>query len=147
MKVALGGRAAEQVVFGRVTTGAASDLEKVSTLARRMVFDLGMGDEIFARTLRADDYPLSEQSKQLRDEEQARLANNAYAETLRLLEKHRGSLDRVALALLDRETLSREEMKMLLADVEAESRASETIGVVRMLSERADPARTEDVSG
>jgi cell division protease FtsH len=145
MKVALGGRAAEQVVFGRVTTGAASDLEKVSTLARRMVFDLGMGDEIFARTLRADDYPLSEQSKQLRDEEQARLANEAYAETLRLLEKHRAALDRVALALLDRETLSRDETKMLLADVEVESRASETIGVVRVLAER-DPARAEDTS-
>ncbi|MDX6516418.1 MAG: cell division protease FtsH [Gaiellaceae bacterium] len=141
MTVALGGRAAEQVVFGRVTNGAASDLAKVSSIARVMVFDYGMGDKINARTVRADDYPLSEQSKQLRDEEQARLADGAYAEALRLLDKHRASLDRVALALLEKETLSRDEMKLLLLDVEPESRASETIGTVRALADRGARAQ------
>src|SRR5438132_1624023 len=66
MKVALGGRAAEQIVFGRVTNGAANDLMKVTSTAQAMVFDYGMGDTIVSRTLRADNYPLSEQSKQLR---------------------------------------------------------------------------------
>jgi cell division protease FtsH len=145
MKVALAGRAAEQVVFGRVTNGAGSDLEKVSSLARKMVFDLGMGEQIVSHTLRADDYPLSEQSKQLRDEEQARITNMAYAESMRLLEKHRASLDRVALDLLTKETLSREEMQELLADVDAESRASETIGVVRAIPE-PEPAVAADES-
>jgi cell division protease FtsH len=140
MKVALGGRAAEQVVFGRVTNGAASDLAKVSKIARTMVFDYGMGERIVAQTLRADDYPLSEQSKQLRDEEQARLAGTAYTEALRLLDKHRVSLDRVALALLEKETLTREELKLLLVDVEPESRASDTIGTVRALADRAQGA-------
>jgi cell division protease FtsH len=145
MKVALAGRAAEQVVFGRVTNGAANDLGKVSALARRMVFDLGMGEQVTSHTLRADDYPLSERSKELRDEEQSRITGAAYAEALRLLEKHRASLDRVALELLEKETLSRDEMRALLVDVEAESRASETIGLVRVVS---DPAavRAEEPS-
>ena len=138
MKVALGGRAAEQIVFGRVTNGAANDLAKVAATARTMVFDYGMGEKIVALTLRADDYPLSEQSKQLRDEEQARLTDTAYGEALRLLDKHRASLDRVALALLEKETLTRDELKLLLLDVEPESHASETIGTVRALADRAE---------
>jgi cell division protease FtsH len=142
MKVALGGRAAEQVVFGRVTNGAGNDLMKVSATARKMVFDYGMGETIVSRTLRADDYPLSEQSKQLRDDEQALLTDSAYAEALRLLDKHRASLDRVALALLEKETLTREELKLLLLDVEPESHASDTIGTVRVLADRAE--RTAD---
>jgi cell division protease FtsH len=144
MKVALAGRAAEQIVFGRVTNGAANDLEKVSSIARRMVFDLGMGERIVSHTLRADDYPLSEQSKQLRDEEQSRITDTAYGESMRLLEKHRASLDRVALELLDKETISREEMQDMLADVGAESRSSETIGVVRAIPE---PAAADESAG
>ena len=133
MKVALAGRGAEQVVFGRITTGAANDLAKVTSVARAMVFEYGMGDEVISHTLRAEDYPLSERSKELRDAEQARISDAAYAEAIRLLEKHRAALDRVASELLERETLSRDELKALLADVEPESRASETIGLVRAL--------------
>jgi cell division protease FtsH len=147
MKVALAGRAAEQIVFGRVTNGAANDLEKVSSLARSMVFDLGMGEQIVSHTLRADDYPLSEQSKQLRDEEQARITDTAYRESMRLLEKHRASLDRVALDLLEKETLSREEMQELLTAVDAESRSSETIGVVRAIPEPAPAAAADESAG
>ncbi len=89
MKVALGGRAAEQLVFGRVTNGAASDLEKVTEIARAMVFDYGMSALASARTLRADNYALSEESKRMRDSEQARLTDEAYEEAQRLLAKHR----------------------------------------------------------
>jgi cell division protease FtsH len=133
MIVTLAGRAAEQVVFGRVTNGAANDLEKVTELAREMVFEYGMGDSAVARTMRADNYALSEETKRLRDQEQARLTDNAYAEALRLIAKHRPLLDRVAQALLEKETLSREELLELFGDVEPESRASETVGVVRAL--------------
>ncbi len=133
MKVYLSGRAAEQVVFGRVTNGAANDLERVTELARRMVFEYGMSDEVASRTLRADNYALSEETKRLRDYEQARLTDDAFAEAIRLLEKHRASLDRVAQALLEKETLVREELEALLADIEPESRASETVGTVRAL--------------
>src|ERR671934_345279 len=73
IKVALAGRAAEQIVFGRVTTGAANDLEKVTEIARSMVFEWGMSDVVTSRTMRADNYALSEATKRLRDEEQASL--------------------------------------------------------------------------
>jgi cell division protease FtsH len=131
LKIALAGRAAEQVVFGRVTNGAASDLEKVTEIARAMVFEWGMSDVVTSRTLRADNYALSEETKRVRDNEQAHLTDGAYAEAVRLIEKHRASLDRLSQALLEKETLMREEVLLLLTDVEPESRASETVGTPR----------------
>ena len=134
LKIALAGRAAEQVVFGRVTNGAANDLEKATEIARSMVFEWGMSEEVTSRTLRADNYALSEEMKRLRDSEQARLTDEAYAEAVRLLEKHRAPLDRLTQALLEKETLVREEVLRLVADVEPESRASETVGIPRVVS-------------
>jgi cell division protease FtsH len=134
MIVALAGRAAEEVVFGRVTNGAANDLEKVTDIARSMVFEWGMADSVSSRTLRADNYALSEETKRLRDSEQASLTDAAYEEALRLLQKHRAPLDRLAAALLERETLVREEVVVILGDVEAESRASDSVGVPRVVA-------------
>ncbi len=134
MKVTLAGRAAEQVVFGRISTGAADDLEKVTELARAMVFEFGMSDLVSSRTMRADNYALSEETKSLRDQEQSRLTDGAFAEAVRLLTKHRVSLDRVASALLQKETLVREEVLELLENVPAESHASETVGMPRVVS-------------
>ena len=130
MKIALAGRAAEQVVFGRVTNGAANDLEKVTELARSMVFEYGMSEGVVSRTMRADNYALSEETKRVRDQEQARLTDDAYQEAVRLITKHRAALDRLAQALLEKETLVREEMKALLTDVAPESQASEMVGQV-----------------
>jgi cell division protease FtsH len=138
MKIALAGRAAEQVVFGRVTNGAASDLEKATEIARSMVFEWGMSEIVTSRTLRADNYALSEETKRLRDHEQARLSDEAYAEALRLIAKHRVSLDRMARALLERETLVRDEVLRLLRDVEPESHASETVGMPVVVAVPAD---------
>jgi len=140
MKVLLAGRAAEQVVFGRITNGAANDLERVTALARAMVFEYGMSDVAPSRTMRADNYALSEETKRLRDSEQARLTDHAYEESRRLLTKHRVTLDRLANALLEKETLVRDELKTLFADVSAESRASETVGTVRALPAAAKPS-------
>jgi cell division protease FtsH len=133
LKIALAGRAAEQVVFGRVTNGAASDLERATEIARAMVFEWGMSDVVTSRTLRADNYSLSEETKRVRDNEQARLTDDAYGEAVRLIEKHRNSLDRLSQALLEKETLMREEVLLLLTDVEAESHASETVGTPRVV--------------
>jgi cell division protease FtsH len=139
MVVALAGRAAEEVVFGRVTNGAANDLEKVTDIARSMVFEWGMADSVSSRTLRADNYALSEETKRLRDSEQARLTDGAYEEALRLLKKHRAPLDRLAVALLEKETLVRDEVVKMLADVEPESRASETVGMPRVVAAKPQP--------
>jgi cell division protease FtsH len=134
MKIALAGRAAEQVVFGRVTNGAANDLEKVTDLARAMVFEYGMSESVVTRTMRADNYALSEETKRLRDQEQALLTDHAFAESVRLLEKHRGALDRIANALLEKETLVQSELQALVHDIEQESHHSETVGTPKVVS-------------
>src|SRR5436190_8555065 len=130
MKIALAGRAAEQVVFGRVTHGAAHDLEEVTQPARSMVFEYGMSEGVVSRTMRADNYALSEETKRVRDQEQARLTDDAYLEAVRLITKHRAALDRLAGGLLEKETLVRDEMVAMLADVEPESSASAMVGQV-----------------
>ena len=134
MKVLLAGRAAEQIVFGAVTNGASDDLERVTAIARAMIFEYGMGDEVASRTLRADNYALSEETKRLRDEEQARLTDQAYADTVHLVSKHRASLDRITSELLEKETLSRTELDTVLAGVEPESDSSDRVGTPRALS-------------
>jgi cell division protease FtsH len=138
MVMALAGRAAEELVFGRVTNGAANDLEKVTQIARAMVFEWGMGESVTSRTMRADNYALSEETKRLRDTEQARLTDQAYLDASRLLAKHRPALDRVAAALLDKETLTRDELVELFEGVEPETRSRESVGVVRVLG--TDPS-------
>ena len=133
MKIILAGRAAEQVVLGRVTNGAANDLEKVTELARAMVFEYGMSEVVTSRTMRADNYALSEDTKRLRDSEQARLTDHAFAEAVRLLSKHRPALDRVAGALLEKETLVKDELESLLADTAVDSRSSDFVGVSQVV--------------
>ena len=132
MKVYLAGRAAEQIVFGRITNGAANDLERVTDLARAMVFfEYGMSEASGSRTMRADNYALSE-TKQLRDTEQTRLTDAAYEEAQRLLAKHRPSTGWRRRCSRRRRSCARRWTR--LADVAPESRASETIGTVRVVS-------------
>ncbi|HSJ92916.1 MAG TPA: hypothetical protein VK896_02670, partial [Gaiellaceae bacterium] len=140
LKVMLAGRAAEQIVFGAVTNGAANDLERVTELARRMVFEFGMSDEVASRTMRADNYALSEHTKRVRDEEQARLTDHAYSEAMRLLAKHRSSLDRLSALLLQKETLHRPELEELFAEIERESNSSEAVGTPRVVAMPSDPS-------
>jgi cell division protease FtsH len=129
LKVTLGGRAAEQVVFGRITNGAANDLERATAVARSMVFEWGMGTSTTSHQMRADNYALSEETKRLRDQEQREITDTAYAEALRLVTEHRYHLDLIASALLDKETLERDQIDALLHDLEPASNASGQIGV------------------
>jgi cell division protease FtsH len=140
LRIFLAGRAAEHVVFGRVTNGAANDLERATAIARAMVFEWGMGEEVTSRTMRADNYALSEETKRLRDVEQARLTDEAYEAAITLLRKHRAALDRLATALLERETLVRDEIREIIGDVAPESFASETVGTVTVLPAGTDGA-------
>jgi cell division protease FtsH len=133
MKVMLAGRAAEQIVFGAITNGAADDLERVTALARSMIFEYGMGDEVSSRTMRADNYALSEHTKRLRDEEQARLCDHSFSEAVRLLSKHRRTLDMLAGLLLEKETLLRSELEELLGGIDPESDSSGAVGRVVQL--------------
>jgi ATP-dependent Zn protease len=97
-----------------------------------------MSEVVTSRTMRADNYALSEETKRLRDSEQARLTDHAFAEAVRLLSKHRSALDRVANALLEKETLVREEVESLLADTAVESRSSDFVGVSQVVPLTSD---------
>ena len=142
LMILLAGRAAEEEVFGRISNGAANDLERVTAVARAMVFEWGMGEGAVSHTMRADNYALSEETKTLRDAEQARICDTAYADARRLVAKHRAALDSLAARLLEVETLDRREVEELLADVVQETMNAQAVGrprVVAAPAPRADP--------
>ncbi|MFI0981893.1 ATP-dependent zinc metalloprotease FtsH [Streptomyces sp. NPDC021093] len=108
---ALGGMAAEQVVFGVITTGAENDLEQVTNLARGMVGRWGMSERVGRLTAIPSDaqqaYGLSAAPATLDavDSEMRRIVDECYADALRLLEENRPKLDALSRALLENETL------------------------------------------
>src|SRR6266511_3172646 len=114
IKVALGGRAAEELVYAQLTTGAESDLQQLTGIARQMVGRWGMSPAIGPVTVLSQDGrgPLlpgadaaSERTQQLVDEEVRRIVDELYADVLELLRANRAKLDRLANALLKHETL------------------------------------------
>lgn len=114
IKVSLGGRVAEEVVYGKITTGAESDLEQLTEIARRMVGRWGMSERLGPRTLISRDGqgPLltgggeaSPQTQWLIDEEVQRIVDDAHAEVTQLLTGHREQLESLTRALLASETL------------------------------------------
>ncbi|HEX3688369.1 MAG TPA: ATP-dependent zinc metalloprotease FtsH [Solirubrobacteraceae bacterium] len=118
IKVALGGRVAEEVVFGDLTTGAESDIQQLTRIARGMVGRWGMSRAVGPiAVLPADGQgPLlpgvsetSEQTQQLVDEEVRRIVEAAHEEATVTLASHRANLDSLVAALLDRETLDQDE--------------------------------------
>jgi cell division protease FtsH len=114
IKVALGGRTAEEVVFGDITTGAESDLQQLTQIARQMIGRWGMSEKLGPLTLLPSDgqNPLlpgasetSPQTQWLIDQEVQRLVEEAHAEVTDLLKTHRDKLDSLAQTLLKAETL------------------------------------------
>ena len=114
MIVALGGRAAEELVYGRIWNGAASDLEQVTRISRAMVFNWGMGKTVNSLALKADNYALSERTKELRDEEQRELADHAFEQARSMLAERRDLLEKLARVLLEKETLDQREVEEIL---------------------------------
>jgi cell division protease FtsH len=118
----LGGRSAEEIVYGTKTTGAENDIEQATDLARRMVTRWGMSDKLGTVQLapRENPYlggggfpsekPFSEETARGIDQEVLRIMDESHEEALRLLTKHRRELDALAQALLERETLDEEEI-------------------------------------
>jgi cell division protease FtsH len=115
MKVLLAGRVSEQITFGRVTTGASDDLKRVTSIARSMVYEYGMGTQIRSHQVPGDDFTVSERLRQTRDEEVTAIAEEAYRGANRLLSDHRDLLDEIAERLLENETIEREEIQQIMA--------------------------------
>jgi cell division protease FtsH len=127
MKVLLAGRVAEQITFGRVTTGASDDLSRVTAIARSMVYEYGMGSTIRAHQVPADDYAISEATRQLRDEEVQEIAENAYRGATQLLTDHRDLLDVIAERLLANEVIERDEIQEIMRRLDKPADASYSV--------------------
>ena len=117
LAVTLGGRAAEQIVFGSITNGAADDLRKVAEKTRRMIHEWAMGTSVSALQLVAEGGAVSDRTRELRDAEQQHLARDAMRRAERLITDHRAQLDALATALLDHEVLEREDIEAVMASV------------------------------
>ncbi len=117
MTMLLGGRVAEHLVFGEVTTGAADDLKRVSAVARAMVHDYAMGTPGTAQRAVTPGDGDSEQFRRIRDEEQQELAFEAHRAAQALLSGHREKLDEIADALLTNEVLEREDLDTIMSGV------------------------------
>jgi cell division protease FtsH len=115
MKVLLAGRVSEQITFGRITTGAADDLQRVTSIGRSMIYDYGMGTTIRAHQVPGDDLAVSEALRQIRDEEVQALAEEAYRGAHRLLTDQRDLLDEIASRLLVNESIERDEIKRIMS--------------------------------
>jgi cell division protease FtsH len=116
MTVLLGGRVAEAVVFGAVTTGAANDLHRVAEITHAMVHEYGMGTATASVRAVTDADIVSDLTRRIRDEEQQELAFEAQKAAYDLITQYRHKLEEIAQALLERETLERKELDAIMAD-------------------------------
>jgi len=138
MTVLLGGRAAEQVVFGSITTGASDDLKRIAEISHSMIHEYAMGTAI--TSMRMEDGDVSEHLRRVRDSEQRSLSDDAFRHALLLVTRHRAQLDALATALLEREVLERPDIDRIMAGVEREQpRAAAHIGIAAAKGE-APPA-------
>ncbi|MFM9043191.1 MAG: ATP-dependent zinc metalloprotease FtsH [bacterium] len=126
MAMTLGGRAAEEIIFGEITTGASNDLEKVTETAKQMVMRFGMSERLGPRVFGHDrgqpflgrefsaesDY--SEEIAREIDDEIRRIVEDAHQTARGILSEHRDELDRISKILLDRETIDADQFVKLL---------------------------------
>ena len=128
LQTMLGGRAAEQVVFGIATTGASNDIERATELARKMVTQYGMSDRLGLMALSTVSNPYLDGSTMMNcadstssaaDEEIHKLLMDCYADAKNILVEHRALLDEIAMYLLSKETITGDEF---MAYVNADSK-------------------------
>ena len=140
LQTMLGGRAAEQVVFGIATTGASNDIERATELARKMVTQYGMSDKLGLMALSTVSNPYLDGSAMMNcadstssaaDEEIHKLLMDCYEDAKRLLTEHRALLDEIAMYLLTKETITGDEF---MTYVNAEN---------KKLTDGSEPAQDE----
>jgi cell division protease FtsH len=121
----LGGRIAEQIIFGKISTGAQNDLERITNMAYAMVAEYGMSEELGYISLRDSNNPENsygfnrkyspDTSNRIDDAVQAIIKNN-YDRTFDLLTEHRDKLELLAKTLLEKEVMNHQELRELLGD-------------------------------
>ena len=125
--MALGGRSAEEIVFGEITTGASNDIQRATQIARMMVCEVGMSEKLGPVSYgeREDSIFLGREFAQHRpdysektaidiDEEIKRIINEQHTRAKNVLTQYRDALDRLAQALLERETLDQDEIRAVI---------------------------------
>ena len=137
MTVMMGGRAAEEIIFKEITTGAQNDLENATEMARRMVCEFGMSDRLGTLTYGKRERQMflgrdlfeernySEQTAVIIDEEIRRFVDACYDTARTLLVEHRPKLELLATTLLEKEVLDADEVKQLLAPLGIPSASSD----------------------
>jgi cell division protease FtsH len=133
LAMTLGGRAAEELVFHEVTTGAANDLERVTATSKQMIMRFGMSEKLGPRVLgRNHDMPFlgrdmnsqpdySEELAKEIDDEIRRVIEEAHDSATRVLREHMDDLHRLAAILIERETIDKDQYERLLAGEAEES--------------------------
>ena len=120
MCMTLGGRAAEQIFFGKISTGASNDLQQISKMAYSMVTTYGMNEKIgnvsFYDPSQENTFqkPFSEETGKIIDEEVRKMIAEAYQRTLKLLTEHKADVEKLAKALLDKEVLHKSDVEELV---------------------------------
>jgi cell division protease FtsH len=141
--MALGGRAAEEVIYGRITTGASSDIQHVTDTAKSMIMEYGMSDRfknvafsrrksMFLDGESTKEY--SESTQQYIDDEVSRLVAERYERVIGLLKKHEGLLYKITREILDKETLNAKEF---LDIVKADAEGAKELAAVKV-SEKSE---------
>jgi len=150
----LGGRTAEELVFHEPTTGAANDIEKASSVARGMVTEYGMSERLGARKFGTGDgepflgremshtRDYSEEIASTIDEEVRRLIESAHDEAWEILVTYREVLDDLVLNLMDKETLSREEVLRIFAPIQKRPNRGSYTGYGKRLPSDRPPVLT-----
>jgi cell division protease FtsH len=127
LAMTLGGRAAEELVFHEVTTGAANDLERVTSTAKQMIMRFGMSEKLGPRVLgRNHDMPFlgrdmgnepdySEEIAREIDDEIRRVIEEGHSTAHRVLQEHMDELHQISRILIERETIDKEQFERLLA--------------------------------
>jgi len=149
LAVALGGRLAEEIVFGEdnVTTGASNDIQQVANIAKRMVSEWGMSDKVgrvvveeaggggqqafMGRQMGQQQTSWGNKIMATIDSEVERLVNNSYLRAKKILTDNRALLDRVARDLVDRETVTAEEFQLLLVEYKVKTCEFDILGEER----------------
>ncbi|ABM09312.1 MULTISPECIES: ATP-dependent zinc metalloprotease FtsH [Micrococcaceae] len=166
MAYAMGGRVAEEIVFHDPSTGASNDIEKATSTARKMVTQYGMSERVGAVKLgqgggepflgrdAAQERNFSDQIAYVVDEEVRRLIDQAHDEAYAILTENRDVLDRLALELLERETLNQTEIAEIFHDIRKrdfreiwlskESRPVQSIPPVESRAEKAERQAQEE---
>ena len=126
LAIFMGGRVAEEICLGQMTTGAGNDIERATEMARKMVCEWGMSEkmgpltygskeeQVFLGRDMANQKNFSDETAKLIDQEVKNLVMGGYKKAHEIITKHRDSLEKMALALLDRETLNASEVKDII---------------------------------